>query len=535
MDQEFDLRFYLNVLRRRLYLIFAIFVVFSGTAFAIAVLWPPTYRSEAKFIVESQQIPPDLVRSTVSSYADERLQVIQQRITSRDTVMGLVDKLNLYPEKRKELTPTELYDLVRESIQIERLDLTLINRNRRDSGFTLAFTASFDHRSPQVAAAVANELVTFILNENVKSRTSRAAETTRFIQAATDKRRAELNQIEVKISQIKLANDQSLPEKQQFQMSRLESAKAELAKIDKDIQVTQEQQRLLEFELNVRSTTPNDASNTTASPGSIAKQLDAAKAELARKRSIYTDSHPDIRALKEMIAALEAQERGALPVASGKKELAPADSQNLSLGAKLTLQKIKAVKARRAYLQQQRDTVAKSVDDLNKVIANIPEVQSLLGNLERQRDMAQKQLDDLTAKLNEAQLGQKLETDQQGERFQVIEQPIVPTDPIKPKRPLILLAGVGLSGAAALGMALLLELINRTVHSGADIIRALGQPPLGTIPYFTTMAERRRKRIRIAFGSLTMVMSVVAALAAIHFFYMPLDVVFYKVLNRLQV
>ena len=382
---------------------------------------------------------------------------------------------------------------------------------------------------------MANELVTLILNENVKSRTNRATETTRFIEGETDKRRAELVGIEAKISQFKLENDAALPEKLGFVMSRLESARNNLANLDKEIQGTEEQERLLEFELSVRSAANNSASGLDPSQLPVANQLEALKTALARKRSMYTDSHPDVRALKEQIAALQAQDAQASSAVVEKKDATNADSQKLNLNVRLVLEKIDAIKARRAFMQKQRVGVVKSIEALNKIIAQVPEVQSQLSNLERHHDVLQKQLDDLAGKLNEARLGEKMEKDQQGERFEVIEQPIVPTDPIKPQRPMILLGGIGVAGGAAFGLALLLELFNRTVHSATDILRVLGQPPLATIPYFTTAAERRRNRIRIALGSLTAVMSIAAVLAAIHFLYMPLDLVFYKVLNRFQV
>src|SRR3974390_3502207 len=49
------------------------------TAVLLALLWPPTYRSTATILIEQQEIPQDLVRSTISSYADQRIQVISQR------------------------------------------------------------------------------------------------------------------------------------------------------------------------------------------------------------------------------------------------------------------------------------------------------------------------------------------------------------------------------------------------------------------------------------------------------------------------
>ena len=209
----------------------------------------------------------------------------------------------------------------------------------------------------------------------------------------------------------------------------------------------------------------------------LAKQIEALKAELAKKRSIYTDSHPDIRVLKDQIAALQTQKTSFSQNTADKDNPNKPDPSALSLDARLVQQKIDAVLARRTFLKKQRDDVAKTVESLNEIIAKVPEVQSLLGNLQRQRDNLQRQLDDLNGKLNEAKMGEKLEKDQQGERFEVIEQPIVPTDPIKPKRPLILAGGVGVAGGAALAIALLLELINRTVHSANDIIRALGSRP----------------------------------------------------------
>jgi polysaccharide biosynthesis transport protein len=114
LDQGLDLRFYLSVLRRRLLVMLLAFATLAGAAFAVAILLPPVFQSQAKIIVESQQIPADLVRSTVTGLADERLQVIEQRITTRDVLLGLVDKFNLFAEDREKLTPTEQVELMRQ-------------------------------------------------------------------------------------------------------------------------------------------------------------------------------------------------------------------------------------------------------------------------------------------------------------------------------------------------------------------------------------------------------------------------------------
>src|ERR1700710_111859 len=92
--------YYLGVLRRRwpYFLIpFCTVLLIGG---AIIYIWPAAYYSEGKILVQSQQIPTELVRPTVTSAAQERIQVIEQRTMTRDNLLTIVDKFKLFPERR---------------------------------------------------------------------------------------------------------------------------------------------------------------------------------------------------------------------------------------------------------------------------------------------------------------------------------------------------------------------------------------------------------------------------------------------------
>ena len=111
-------------LQKREYSFFLIpFLLVAAAGVAVAMLWPPTYLSEGKILVETQQIPTELVRPTVSSAAKERIQVIQQRVTTRENLLALVDKYRLYSDRRERLSRTELLDLMRENIRVEPIEL----------------------------------------------------------------------------------------------------------------------------------------------------------------------------------------------------------------------------------------------------------------------------------------------------------------------------------------------------------------------------------------------------------------------------
>src|SRR3979490_954408 len=111
--------FYWELIKRRWAYFVIPFVVIASAGVGVALLWPATYLSEGIILVQSQQIPTELVRPTVTSAAQERLQVIEQRTMSRDNLLAIVDKFKLFPERRTLMSPTQLVELMKKSIKIE--------------------------------------------------------------------------------------------------------------------------------------------------------------------------------------------------------------------------------------------------------------------------------------------------------------------------------------------------------------------------------------------------------------------------------
>src|SRR3974390_2148719 len=86
--------------RRRLTFFIATGIALLATIL-LGVLLPPTYRSAATILIEQQEIPQDLVRSAISSFADQRIQVISQRVMTTQNLLSLIDRYNLYPDLRE--------------------------------------------------------------------------------------------------------------------------------------------------------------------------------------------------------------------------------------------------------------------------------------------------------------------------------------------------------------------------------------------------------------------------------------------------
>ncbi|HMN14352.1 MAG TPA: Wzz/FepE/Etk N-terminal domain-containing protein, partial [Bellilinea sp.] len=88
-DYQLSLRDYIDIVRRRGVLIISVFGSVFALAVAFAIMMPPVYQSTGTIMVESQQIPSDLVQATVTSYADERIEIIKQRVMTRDNLFRI--------------------------------------------------------------------------------------------------------------------------------------------------------------------------------------------------------------------------------------------------------------------------------------------------------------------------------------------------------------------------------------------------------------------------------------------------------------
>lgn len=152
--------YYLQILVRRLPYV-VIFTVF-GTVLALsyASTLKPVYDGRATLIVETQQIPDELAATTISTGAREALQIIQQRILTRDNLLDLANRLNIYPPTGTEgsLSPDEKVSDLRRRIII----------NTGDGGGASIVRVGFSAPSGRMAADVTNEVVTMILQENVE-------------------------------------------------------------------------------------------------------------------------------------------------------------------------------------------------------------------------------------------------------------------------------------------------------------------------------------------------------------------------------
>src|SRR5262245_21839040 len=212
-DFEWNLADYLGALRRRALVATIAFVSALVVGAIVAVAWPPTYRSTATILIEQQEIPQDLVRSTITSFADQRIQLIKQRVMTTATLLELVREHGLYAEDSDRVAREVIIDRMRDAIHMDLISANVVDpRSGQPTMATIAFTVGYDNRSPVLAAPVANQLTSLFLQENSETRRQQAAEASAFLASETERLSNEIAALEGRLAEFKQKNVDRLPD-----------------------------------------------------------------------------------------------------------------------------------------------------------------------------------------------------------------------------------------------------------------------------------------------------------------------------------
>ena len=567
---------YLAVLRRRRTLTLLTGGVLLILSLAAAFLWPPTSTSLATILIEEQEIPSELVHSTITSYADQRIETIKQQVMSRTTLWKVVEQYNLYPDLRRTNPAEEVVRRFIKDIEVEVISADVVDkRTQHPTKATIAFTVAYQSASPDLAQKVANELTSLFLGQNLKSRERQAQEATSFLQQEAENLSKHIGEVDEKIAEFKRRASGALPELMPLNLQLMSQSDRELMDIDQQIRSLEERKNYLEGELaTIKPNTPI-ISVTGERILDSAERLRALRAEYAGASANRSPEHPDILKLQQEIVALEKETGQRLGIEEVSKQLINTRATLATALKRLGSEHPDVVQARRtvqtleqevrqhgsaplpkpvlrpenpAYinLQAQLNSAISSLDALRTTrmavkrrlqdyatrLERTPEMEPDYLFLTRDRDTSGQKYQDIRSRLLEAKVSEGLEVQRKGERFSLIDPPSLPEKPDKPNRLAIVLLGFILAVGGGIGTGAVAESLDHSIRTPEQLAKLTQVFPLAVIPFMPneqdlSRAIRRRQLLRGA-G----VGALVTILALLHLFVTPLDVVWYAALRR---
>lgn len=577
-----DIRDYWGILKaRKKFFIIPALLVFLVLS-AIAVLMPAVYRSSSTILIEEQQIPADFVRSTVTGFADQRIQSLTQQILSRVKLWDIIQKFDLYSEMKEKYTREEILEDMRRDIRLDTISAEMAEqanpRRKQAAGprpgqaITIAFSISYQGKSPETVQKVAGTLASLYLEENLKIREAQAKTTTKFLESELKELTERIRVQGEKITKFKQEHEGITPELYQFNLTQADRLESEVKQLDNSIRAAEDRKIYLEGQLaTVKPDTPiiSSSGERVMDPQSRLRTLEVAladlqskfapdhpdirktkreiaeleklagtqgggaaikrqkltqlKAELAQKQGKYSDDHPDVKKLKNEIARLEQEPAKA---DAPKKVTEPENPAYISLTAQ-----VESAKNEIASLQRQRAALKEKSEMYHRRLEQTPQLEQEYLALARDYGNAQAKYQEVLNKILEARISEGMEEHQKGEKFTLIDPASYPEKPIKPNRWLIVMMGVILGLGAGLGMVAMAENLDHSVKTADELSLLTGLPVLGSISRIRTgenviRASRKKRLIWTTMG-----LTLVIGLLLFHFLYMDLWVLTARLLR----
>lgn len=562
-------------IRKKSFIISAIAVLV--VAILVAGLLPSIYESSSTILIEEQQIPQDFVRSTVTGFADQRIQSLTQQILSRVKLWEIINQFSLYSDLREKLTREEITEKMRDDIKLETISAEIADkkggrRPTQTTAVTIAFSIAYRGKNPDMVQRVAGTLASLYLEQNLKTREAQAQSTTQFLEAELKQLQERIKGLGEKITAFKGQHEGLLPEQQEFNRQQAARLEMDIKQMDASTRSAEDRRIYIEGQLATvkpdtpligatgeRVMAPADRLKTlevgmadlqskfsedhpevkkahreiaelqkivgqTGGGAAIRRQkLTQLKAELAAKQGKYSDQHPEVKQLKNEIARLEQAPKTARPP---RPVAEPENPAYISLTTQ-----IKGAEADIVSLRTQQAGLKDKLQMYRQRLEEAPKVEQEYLALTRDYQNASAKHQEVMNKILEARISEGMEEGQKGEKFTLIDPASFPEKPVSPKRWLILLAGVILSLGVGLGTVALTEHLDHSVKNSDELARLTGLPVLGSIMRIQTgediiRARRKRKLIWVVTG-----FGLIVGLALLHFFYMDLWVLTARLLR----
>ena len=449
---------------RRPWLLIVPLLLSLGVAVALSFLLPPRYRSSTLILVAPDPMPSNLVPQMTTEKVGRRLATLRQEVQSRTRLETVAREFDPYGTLGKQpLINT-----------IERMrDAVTVTVKGND-----AFSIEFEHPDPKMAMLVADRLTTLFMDEVVGASSRQVSNAYEFIEQQLQDARQQLEQKETALRDYKEQHMGQLPEQVQANLATLQRLQLEQQTTAESLRKATDALLLLQ--------SVDSGSDVTPGTGGAPDSLSAMRALLSQLKTRYTDQHPDVRALKSRIDALEKAQAGAAPGAPPIDPVAAALQQR--------------VREARLEVQSQRERLA----DVDRRIAAFQarveaaprREQEILG-LTRDYQKLSENYTQLLSKKLDAEMASRLEQQQKGQQFRILDPAYLPEKPSFPNRGLFALAGLLLGLLLGASLAVVVDVLDPTIKDAESVAAAFSFPVLAVIPYVKPREQVRLARLPV--------------------------------------
>lgn len=474
-------------------------VALLGWVFVYTI--PNQYTSHTILHIDTQSIMKPLLKGlAVESDVDAGMNLMTKILLSRESLEEVIRETDMDLQMQKAGDMSTLIAQLAESIEL-RVESSKSKRVRRGGGDI--YEISYTHQSPELAYQVVSKLLNIMIENTLSTARADTAQAQKFIDEQIRRYEQRLVEAEEALAKFKRENIGLMPDESGGYYQRLQRAQADLRATESEIQLAK--RKLAQLRRQLSGEAPLLDNNAYGS--SRAMKLKQYREDLQNLLSRYTEQHPDVKALQDAIAILEAGGDVTLGGDESEGSNAPVEFnpvyQDIKSEIVKTTVEIEALQLK--YAEQK-----KTVQNLRDSVNIIPEVEAQLAKLNRDYEITRNRYLSFVERRESAALAQQVGQSGSDISFRVIEPPRVPVKPSKPNRMLLLLGVLAVAFAAGLGWGFLRYLLQPTFIDTSQVHDQIELPVLGSVSLYLTPEHKHRRRLQLATFIMATMLLVIA-------------------------
>jgi len=535
-----DVEDYIDILRRHKGWIFGPFLLTLVASVVGVYLWPDSYESVALIKIVPQQVPQNMVQSTITQDMSDRIASMATTVLSRNVLITIVNNFDLYKSERLRMPMEDVVEnIMRKDVHITPVMAGSNGRN------VPAFTVSFKYEDRLMATRVVQELDGRFISANKSDRSNASTQSKDFFQEQADQAKKEVDAIEAKLAQFRAANNGRLPDQVENNVRQLTGLQSSYSFLTSSRNRAEMDKQMIETNLRVEK--GRKAELTREVPQTVAaavvakserlqladREVQSLEDNLTSALQRFTEEYPDVKSLRSRLdiarkrreqvvqEEAEARKNGVQP---GQPTVNRADRMNV-LDIDGNIQRLESQSAAKDLEMAQYDSQIKqlqaNMSRIESQINSAPLGEQQYSDLLRERDLAKDKYVNLSAKLNQAEISQDLENRGQGDNLELLDPPSVPQTPTEPKRPLVIGMGAGLGLLLGLVIAGAREMKDTSLKNLKDVRAYTQIAILGSVPLLENdfVVRRRRRMAWLAWTTACLLAVVTMAGSVVYYYY----------------
>jgi uncharacterized protein involved in exopolysaccharide biosynthesis len=405
----------------------------------VVVLLPDQYEASARVYVDTDSLMGPLLKGiAVEDDPSQQLAIMQSTLLSRPNLVNVARAV--YPDLN-----------AKNELALEGSTESLKSRTVVQVEGKKLFRIAYLDSDPRRAKDVVQSFLDIFVEGNLGQDRSDMENAQSFIAKQLTIYEQQLRDTEKRIAEFKAKYSDVISSSKGSFSQQLETARANVQQANADLAAAKDRGLA-----QTQQSSPEASGEEEAiDPGLRQSQLETIRAELQKKRAIYSDQHPDVISLNLQLETLEADN---------------------AQGATARL-----------------DLANKTLKRLEDMASSAAVVETQMTDMNRDYAVLKQKYDELRVRAESARISRDARADTASLRFRIIEPPEVPASPSGPKRTLLLLAVLCAALGGGLAFAFLLSEMDDSFPTPRRLREAFNLPVLGSVCLIPNKAAEDRR------------------------------------------